>query len=942
MTDIPDKASAEWVAFSRLLDEALEREGADRDAWLRQLAASDPATAERVARVLSAYARDQFAGFLAEPLPLVAEWAPAATFVGRRVGRYEIDAQIARGGMGSVWRARRVDGRYDGVVAVKFIHAAWVDHAAEARFRTEANLLGRLSHPNIVRLLDAGILDGNKPYLVIEYVEGDPIDVHCERLNLGLEARPVRSRVIAAVARAHTHLVVHRDLKPANILVTPDGGVKLLDFGIAKLLDGGSAAAAGTTAFLMTPLYAAPEQLLGKPALTVTDIYALGLVYYRLLTNAHPLTGDGRSSAELINAVLTKEPLPASAAAGIARIPAQSLEGDLDTILGKALKKDPLERYESAASFADDIRRYLNHQPVLARPDTLRYRTQKFVRRHRGSVLTAVVTALALILTTVAALWQTHTARQERDVALAADRRADAMGDFLTVLIGNLGNTLQPQVIRPQFDHARELVEKQQYDDPHVKANLLRYLAGRYAELGDPTTSVTLLEEAQGSLDKREDRADSAQIDCSIANFDDDLGRSDDADRHIRRAVAVLTELGSSIRPQVRADCRVVESYIATARGENRRAINAAQTALAEVEQAGIRVGLQHDTVINALARADARAGFNGIAVGLLRQLRQSDAAQGRNRTIGGWIHGFNEARDLLAGGRTVEAERLAAELQATSRQFGGGADDFHGIDLLRGQALQVLARTADAEPLLERAVAHDAGPDASLDSRMALIEARLRFGDAAGHRELVIQNARLKAAVDQNSAEAPEVLRLWALGSFLAGDPDKAESLLADAARRAIDADGLPTSAAGRIATLRADVALRRGAVSDACRFADEAAVRGRAEAVEVQSSAEVGEALLLHARCDAAAGRREDAIRHARMALVQLEPNLGLDHPLTRQAGSSWTAGEIEADLRRPGPRGVTSRVAAVETGAPAPSPSRVAPCAWTCRAAPRCPRT
>jgi serine/threonine-protein kinase len=883
----PHEASAEWAGFSRLLDEALEREGADRDAWLALLAAADPPMAERVTRVLAVYADGQFAAFLAEPLPLATEWTPAATLVGRRVGAYQIDAQIARGGMGSVWRAHRVDGRYDGVVAVKFIHAAWVGHAAEARFRTEGNLLGRLSHPNIVRLLDAGILEDNQPYIVIEYVEGDPIDVHCERLNLGLGERTrLFLDVIAAVAHAHTHLIVHRDLKPANILVTRDGGVKLLDFGIAKLLDGDAPVAAGTTGYLMTPLYAAPEQLLGKPALTATDIYALGLVYYRLLTNAHPLTGGEQSNAELLSAVLTREPRAASAAAGIPSIRAQSLEGDLDTILGKALKKDPLERYESAASFADDIRRYLNNQPVLARPDTLGYRTGKFVRRHRGSVLTAVVTALALILTTVAALWQTHTARQERDVALAADRRADSMGDFLTVLIGNLGNAMEPQVIRPQFDHARELVEKQLYDDPHVKANLLRYLAGRYAELGDPTTSVTLLEEAQNSLDKGEDRADSAQLDCSIANFDDDLGRSDDADRHIRRAVDVLTQLGSSIRPQVRADCRVVESYIATARGENRRAINAARTAVAEVEQAGIKVGLQHDTVINALARAEARAGFNGTAVGLLRQLRQSDVAQGRNLTIGGWIHGFNEARDLLAGGRTAEAERLAGELQGTSRQFGGGSGDFHGIDLLRGQALLLLARNADAVPLLTRAVAHDAGPDARLDSRLALIEALLHAGGDAGRRELVAQNDRLTAAVEHNSAEAADVLRVWALGSLIAGDPQKAEALLADAARRAIDADGLPTAAAGRIATLRADVALRRGAVTDACRFADQASARGRAEAVDVQSSASVGEALLLHARCDAAAGRREDAGRNARAALVHLEANLGRDHPLTRQA--------------------------------------------------------
>jgi serine/threonine-protein kinase len=880
--------SAQWAALSRLLDQVLDLEAADRDAWLTRLAAADPPMAERVARALAVCSEEQFASFLAEPLPIAAEMLPTVTFVGRRVGPYQIDAQIGRGGMGSVWRAHRVDGRYDGTVAVKFIHAAWVGHAAEARFRTEGNLLGRLSHPNIARLLDAGILEGNQPYIVLEYVEGDPIDVHCERLNLGLEERSrLFLDVIAAVAHAHTHLIVHRDLKPANILVTREGSVKLLDFGIAKLLDGDAPAAAGTTGHLMTPLYAAPEQLLGKPALTATDIYSLGLVYYRLLTAAHPLTGDVQSNAELLSAILTREPRPASAAAGIATIRARSLEGDLDNILAKALKKDPLERYGSAAGFAEDIRRYLDHQPVLARPDTLRYRTGKFVRRHRGSVLTAAATALALILTTGAALWQTHTARLERDVALAADRRADSMGEFLTVLLGNLGNALAPQVLRPQFDHARELVEKQRYDDPQVKANLLRYLSGRYTEMGDMTMAVTLLQEAQNSIGQGGDPVAYAQLDCSIANVDDDLGRSAEADRHIRRAVAVLTRLGNSVRPQVRADCRVVESYIATARGENRRAVAAARTALAEVEQGGVQVGLQHDTVLNALARAEARGGFNATAVGLLRQLHQSDVAQGRDRTIGGWIHEFNETRDLLAGGRIAEAERRSADLQAMSRQFGRDSGDFHGIALLRGQALLALARNSEAIPLLTRAVAHDAGPDARLDSRLALIEALLRAGDAVGGRhELDADEARLTAAVQQGTAEAADVLRLRALADQAGGDPRKAQALLAEAALRAVDGDGLPTAAADPIAALRAELALQRGAAADACRFADVAGAHARAEAVDVHSSASIGEALLLHARCDAAAGRREDARGNARAALTHLEPNLGHDHPLTRQA--------------------------------------------------------
>jgi serine/threonine-protein kinase len=885
---IGDIAADEWAALSRLLDEVLELEDTERQAWLLRLSVQAPRMAERVARALAVRTEERFCDFLAEPLPLVEPMQPGTSFVGRIVGPYQIEAQIGRGGMGSVWRARRIDGRYEGKVAVKFLHAAWVGQAAEERFRTEGIILGRLDHPNIARLLDAGILDGNQPYIVLEYVEGEPIDIHCERLRLSLEERSrLFLEVLAAVGQAHAHLIVHRDLKPANILVTHDGSVKLLDFGIAKLLDDDRGALHATTVGVMTPLYAAPEQLLGRPALTATDVYALGLVYYLLLTGAHPLAREFQSNAEIFNAVLTKDPLPASTLAGTGPIRPQALAGDLDNILGKALKKNPAERYDSVALFADDIQRFLAHQPVKARPDTLRYRTSKFVRRNRGSVITAAATALALVLAAAAAVWEAHTARQERDVALTAERRADSVGEFLTVLVGNIGNSVSPQTIRPQFDHARELVEKQLYDDPRVKANLLRYLAGRYAEFGDSSLAVTLLEEAREVLRNVDEPVDSAQLDCSIANFDDDLGRAEEADRHIRRAVSVLSSLGNSVRPEVRADCRVVESYVATSRGENRRSISAARIALAEIENAGVHLGLQHDTVVNALARAEARAGFNGIAVALLRDLRRSDVAQGRDRTLGGWIHGFNEARDLLAGGRTAEAERLGRDLLVSSRQFSNNSNNFHGISLMEGESLFALGRVEESIPLLTEAVASDTGPDATLESTLALIEAQLRSGDRSGaHRELDLQRDRLTGAIERRSSEAAEVLRVRALDSLETGDPQSAEALLAQAAGLAMDADGLPTAAWRRIAALRAEVALKRGATGDACRYAEAAVGRAREEAVDPTSSAWTGEALLLRSRCNAAAGRIEHARADARLASLQLEPNLGHDHPLTRQA--------------------------------------------------------
>ena len=243
--------------------------------------------------------------------------------IGRHVGPYLIESEAGRGGMGSVWRARRVDGRFEGTVAIKFVHVYWLGRTGEERFRREGRMLGRLDHPNIARLIDAGVIDESQPYLVLEYVEGEPIDAYCDRVELGLEARVALFQgVLAAVGHAHSHLIIHRDLKPANVFVTSEGIVKLLDFGVATLLtQEGAAAPTQTSAHALTPQYAAPEQLLGQPVTTATDVYSLGLVLYLLLTGAHPRAGGASSTPELINAVVKQEvPRPSRAASGPTRV----------------------------------------------------------------------------------------------------------------------------------------------------------------------------------------------------------------------------------------------------------------------------------------------------------------------------------------------------------------------------------------------------------------------------------------------------------------------------------------------------------------------------------------------------------------------------------------------------------------------------------------------
>jgi eukaryotic-like serine/threonine-protein kinase len=424
-----DSMHERWQELSEQLDQAFDLTEAERGPWLEALKAKDPELAGMVLQALKIRGSEGFEDFLQGPSPMAPDALPEPTLVGRQIGPYVIDAEAGRGGMGSVWRAHRADGRYDAEVAIKFVHAMWLGKAGEERFQFEGRVLARLNHPNIARLLDAGVAEVKQPYLVLEFVEGEPIDQYCE--HHGLDA-PARIRlfihVLHAVAHAHTNLIVHRDIKPSNVYVKPDGTVKLLDFGIAKLIDsegGEPAPLTHASAVALTPQYASPEQLLGQPISTVTDVYALGLLLYVLLTGEHPVPQGTRSSAALMQAVLTDEPARASAVGKVGVIPSRTLEGDLDNILNKAIKKNPAERYASVDAFADDLQRYLADEPVHARPDTAFYRMSKFIKRHRVGTALAALAVISLTASLVLATVQAHRAERSAELALAEKARAD-------------------------------------------------------------------------------------------------------------------------------------------------------------------------------------------------------------------------------------------------------------------------------------------------------------------------------------------------------------------------------------------------------------------------------------------------------------------------------------------------------------------------------------
>jgi serine/threonine protein kinase len=410
-----------YQQIKRLFARVADLPAAQRPAALDRLCAGDPALRAELERVLES---DHAAGRFMEqpalaPMGRLVPQAAKESFVGRRVGPYEILSEIGRGGMGTVYLASRADDQFRKLVAIKVVNPGPEAEAMAARFRRERQILANLEHPNIAQLLDGGTAPDGSPYLVLEYVGGMPIDEYCESRRLPITARLKLFRTVcAAVHYAHQNLIVHRDLKPTNILVKADGAVKLLDFGIAKLLNPDPARTplerTATAMRIMTPEYASPEQARGDAITTATDVYTLGVVLYEILSGHRPY----RSLADILGDRAPDRPSAAASrtAEGKTR-PAslrRKLAGDLDAIALKALEKNPAQRYGSAERLADDIQRHLRGLPVAARRDTTAYRLSKFLRRHKVAVVALVLLFAILAATAALAARQVAAARTEQ------------------------------------------------------------------------------------------------------------------------------------------------------------------------------------------------------------------------------------------------------------------------------------------------------------------------------------------------------------------------------------------------------------------------------------------------------------------------------------------------------------------------------------------------
>jgi serine/threonine-protein kinase len=462
----------------------------------------------------------------------------------------------------------------------------------------EGKLLARLTHPNIARLIDAGMTADGDPYLVLDYVDGVPIDQYCDSARLPIEARlNLFLEVLAPVAHAHTNLIVHRDIKPSNVLVTTAGEVKLLDFGIAKLLenDAQSETDAGLTrdaGVSLTPAYASPEQLTGGPITMATDVYSLGILFYQLLTGRHPGGEGALTPAEVMNSTLRVEPERPSevfsaetkltAAGAVNRSSSQNklsrqLRGDLDTIVGKALKKNPAQRYVSVAAFADDISRYLSHQPIVARPDTFAYRSAKFIRRNRAAVALSALVILAIVGGLVGTLLQAAAARDQRDFAFRQLLRSEEHDEFLDFLLSDASPSGKPLSADELLTRAERIVQKQQTANADRRADLMIWIGADYAVRDRNVDARRVLDAAYQLTRGLQNRSLRGRASCELANI---VARDEQVDRAESLYQEGLRELAGDPRLAVEhSRCLRTGADVARARGDGATGIERAGAA---------------------------------------------------------------------------------------------------------------------------------------------------------------------------------------------------------------------------------------------------------------------------------------------------------------------------------------------------------------------------
>jgi len=886
MTALEDR----WSEISPLLDEALDLPGSARESWLKDLETRAPELAAHVRSCLLGVAEVADTKFLEAS---IRSQLPSG-LEGHAIGAYTLERPLGFGGMGTVWLAHRNDGRFEGQVAVKLLNAALVGHPSEQRFAREGRVLARLQHPNIARLMDAGVESGRQPYLVLEYVRGQRIDEYCKQRDLGIEERlRLFLDVLAAVAHAHSNLVVHRDLKPSNILVTGHGEVKLLDFGIAALLSTDGDDLTPLTRHMgpgLTPGYASPEQLLGQPITTAADVFALGTVLFELLAGRRPWSTreEPKTSAELIRLTLeTDAPRLSDVAEQVHW--QRGLRGDIDNIVAMALRRSPAERYRTVEAFAHDLRRHLAHEPVSARPRSLRYVVAKFVQRHRTAVLSASVVVSALIAAGAFSFWQMVQANEQRRLAEDQASRAEFSRDFAEFVLTDAGTTGRPFTTRELLARAEQALETYGSTDTPVAIEQVINLGMLYARVGQYRRALDLFERAHARAVAGNHAELRWQSACELGRMHHYAGRLRQSTELLDGAIGQLQRQMPNSPALI--ECLEQKSDLELTRQDVPGAIASARASLAQAQRVFPRAQVhwisprvQLATSLRAASQYQVADDLHRGTLALLKEL-------GRERTtnavllFNSWGIVRSDIGDILGAAQLFESG-----LGIGHALWGDGTPD-QWVSVTYARRLVLLNRLDEAQAYFSSALRASSGEDdAEMEAGalIGLLSVSREKGDFAAARAARTRAEQfIEAHLPPEHTQRMNFVFESALLDLADGSLDDARARLQLVLSRLEHEHRRVPDQIVALAGL-ARRALQSGELEQANELAERASALAREFAIPGQPSYWLGLALLAQVEAEQARGRSARVRELSAEALAQLTPTVGANHPLTRRAAA------------------------------------------------------
>ena len=874
--------------LNALLEVALALPVEERARWLQTLPPEQQSFVPLLSALL-ARAAVETDNFMQQPVAL--DHLEAADLPldqpGDEVGPYRLVRELGSGGMATVWLAERADGVLQRQVALKLPRLGWAAGLAQ-RMARERDILGALQHPRIARLYDAGVTASGRPWMAMECVLGQPVDAYCREHRLDVPQRlRLFLQIADAVAHAHARLIVHRDLKPSNILVTPEGDVRLLDFGVAKLLED-DAAAPNLTQLMgraVTPDYASPEQVACRPVTVATDVYSLGVVLYELLTGHRPYDLGRPTMAALEEAILAADVPLASTKVGADRKLQRQLRGDLDTVLAKALKKDVEQRYASVESFAADVQRHLSGQPVLARPDGRWYRGVKFVRRHALPLGAAGAVVLALALGLGAALWQAREALHQGAIARARAQQAQAATDFTLMVLTEGMRADEALTLDQLMQRSEAMAEREFGGNPTERAVAADTVA-------DWLISTDQFERAQQLLTRTLERLGHGieptvlhNLRCQRAVSRLDLGQTDAAVAELDEVIALAAH-----EPESSWYCLQRRTTVALRLNDAAGALRYAREALRAFDRSGNTSGLRRAYLVANEAYAQVLNGSPAQASLKYHAAADLLAAAGRaESTLGASIYNDWAIALWSAGDPRAALEQLEHGMAIVERRSPSG-DASATWYANRAQTLRALGRyeesLADFQRM-QRLAKNDSNPSFEVYALagQAIVDIRLERSTQA--RALVHEADELLRQARLPAEGAPALWLGIANAAVLQAEGRLAEAGQALAAVHAQYARGQArTGVVAEVGIVRSEIALAMGQPAAARAQAEQALQVARAGQGDLAHSFLSGRAWLALARAQRALGAAAPARDACVQAIEQLQSTLGASHPITQQA--------------------------------------------------------